>query len=81
VRAMSLPRRAPIPTYRISVREHGDLRAGLYPSGILRRIAGDRVSHGGHGVTENFLAIDQSLDAGFNLNSKIDSIYLLQLLL
>jgi hypothetical protein len=78
VRAMSLPRRAPIPTYRISVREHGDLRAGLYPSGILRRIAGDRVSHG---VTENFLAIDQSLDAGFNLNSKIDSIYLLQLLL
>ena len=58
-----------------------DLRAGLYPSGILRRIAGDRVSYGGHGAAENFLAIDQSLDAGFNLNSKIDSIYLLQLLL
>ena len=25
----------------------------------------DRVSHGGHGGTEDYLAVDQSLDAGF----------------
>ena len=47
-----------------SLREHRDLRASFSPSGILRRAAGERVSHGGHGA--DFSAIDQSLDAAAN---------------
>jgi hypothetical protein len=37
--------------------EHRDLHASFSPAGILRRAAGDRVSHGGHRAKEDFLKI------------------------
>jgi hypothetical protein len=39
----------------VYLREHRDLRASFSPAGSLRRAAGDRVSHGGHGATEDSL--------------------------